>query len=181
MIPPNMFPHFPFIMGIPHHPGPMAIPVPAPNPPPAPVKPFIPQSLESWVEQREKALGWRCDGTECLIAPSTDSDGDVAMMDDELCPEDKELLSIYSPLQARDVGDGPDKVSKFVILACEHRWHRSCLTTAERSCGRGLLNSGADGRVWVRCQRCRKDGWVNDVEDTCSEGEKAEVERLVTV
>jgi len=163
--------------------------------------PFVPQSLESWTEQREKALGWRCDGTQCLIAPSTDPNNDVDMLDEEISPEGKEMLSIYSPLQlpfaihqdqetSTNTDTRTDAVKNgFVILACDHRWHRACLETAERSAGRGrsrgrTLEGDCEGegdrRVWVRCPRCRKDGWVEDLEGTPSEGEKAEVERLVT-
>jgi hypothetical protein len=141
--------------------------------------PFVPQSLESWTEQREKALGWRCDGTECLIAPSTDPDGDIDMQDDDVSPEGKEMLSIHSPLQLSIHEQGGEH-GQFVINSCEHRWHRACLETAERSSGRRLIRAEGDGRLWVSCQRCRRDGWVEDVESTPSEGESAEVERMVT-
>ena len=158
-------------------PGPTAAPATAAA---AKSYPFVPQSLESWAEQREKALGWRCDGPECSIAPSTDPEGDIDMLDEDVCPEGKEMLSIFSPSQSAFNRQESNATRDFVILACEHRWHRACLETAERSSKRGVLRANPDGRIWVRCQRCRKDGWVNDVEGTPSEGEQAEVERIVT-
>ncbi len=176
-------PNFQFLFNVPR-PGEagQALPPMTPTPPlPTASKPFVPQSLESWTEQREKALGWRCDGTECLIAPSTDSDGDIDMLDDEVSPEDKEILNIYSPVQP-PLGEYEQEAmgkEQFVILSCAHRWHRTCLRTAARSSGRGDLRAESDGRVWVRCQRCRKDGWVENAEDTPSEAEKAEVEMII--
>ena len=154
--------------------------VPTPGVDAASSYPLVPQSLDSWAEQREKALGWRCDGTECLIAPSTDPDGDVAMQDEDVSPEGKELLSIFSPSQSAFLRQESNNTQNFVMLTCEHRWHRTCLETAERSSGRGVWRANPDGRIWVRCQRCRRDGWVSDVEGTPSEGEHAEVERMVT-
>jgi hypothetical protein len=147
---------------------------PAPRPAPRPSTPIVTQSLGSWTEQREKGLGWRCDAVECLVAtpvpdPSTeddmDGDGDVSS---DMPAEDKEMLSIYSatqhsPIPAPEPGQDPnagvDANSEFVILACKDRWHRTCLETAERSAGH-CTTSDKDGREWVRCPKCRKDGWV---------------------
>jgi len=101
------------------------------------------------------------------------------MQDDDVSPEGKEMLSIHSPLQLSIHEQGGEH-GQFVINSCEHRWHRACLETAERSSGRRLIRAEGDGRLWVSCQRCRRDGWVEDVESTPSEGESAEVERMVT-
>ena len=159
------------------------------SPAPAATKaaPFVPISLESWTAQREKTLGWRCDGTDCLIAPSTDPDpdGDVEMSDEEVVgPGGKDMVSIHSPIQppvrAPEHDPGQEKGREFVVLACEHRWHRACRETAERSAGRGVEKGEGDGRVWVRCQRCRRDGWVEETDGTPSEREQAEVARLVS-
>lgn len=146
-----------------------AEPAPAAAEPPAPA--FVPQSLETWTEQREKNLGWRCDAVECLIAPpvpdnSRDESMDIDPTDeyeDDSPPGDKEMLSIYAPNQApfppREIGDEPHQGQNFVLLACEHRWHRACVETAERSAGH-TLKPDAEGREWIRCQRCRKEGWI---------------------
>ena len=136
---------------------------PAPGPPPAPEEPReatppapAPEpverpSLDSWVEGREKRLGWRCDAVVCGLAP-TDEDGD------EIMPSvTEEFISIMSPIQPPiEAGEQP---SGFEIHSCEHRWHRSCLETYERSAGHSL-DSDEDGRIWVRCEKCRKPGWI---------------------
>ena len=137
-------PHFHFFLNVPN---------PEPTPP---SKPFIPQPLESWVEQREKALGWRCDAIECLVF--NDHDGDRSSL------EATEMLSI--------------QVAEAGAEGCEHRWHRTCLEAAERGAGRARAVEG--GKVRVRCQRCEKDGWVPEVEPSLSEGESCEVERMFT-
>ncbi|KAK8865875.1 hypothetical protein IAR55_001023 [Kwoniella newhampshirensis] len=152
-------------------------------------KSFVPQSLESWTEEREKSLGWRCDAVECLFAPPVDEDADVdAEMPDEADEADdsegKEMLSIYSPLQPPltpaeaevEAGrtEGGEKAN-FVILSCPHRWHRGCLETAERSAGRFYKKQDGDERQWVRCETCRKDGWVMPRGETLR-GERGEKE-----
>lgn len=149
----------------------MAADEPAANPDEPAPPPFVPQSLESWTELREKNLGWRCDAIDCLIAPPIPDnsredtmDLDVAEDDaDETPAADKEMLSIYAPTQPpfppRAAGEGPSEDQDFVLLACEHRWHRCCLETAERSAGHSL-DPDAQGRGWIRCQKCRKEGWI---------------------
>jgi hypothetical protein len=66
------------------------------------------------------------------------------------------MLSIFSPDQLPLLHTPVP--GEFTRLACQHRWHRDCLETEERSSGRWHL--GPDGRMWVRCGLCRKDGWV---------------------
>jgi hypothetical protein len=66
------------------------------------------------------------------------------------------MLSIFAPDQS-PFSHKP-LAGEFTHLACAHRWHRDCLESEERSAGR--WNIGEDGRVWVRCGLCRKDGWV---------------------
>lgn len=129
---------------------------------------FVPQTLESWTAQREKTLGWRCDAVECLIAPpvpdadTMDVDADD---DDEVTTDagDKEMLAIYSESQApfppRDDNKEPHAGHEFVLLACPHRWHRACLETAARSAGHSTVPDES-GREWIRCARCRKEGWI---------------------
>ncbi|WVW82224.1 hypothetical protein I302_104230 [Kwoniella bestiolae CBS 10118] len=136
------------------------------TPTPAPA-PFVLQSLESWTEEREKSLGWRCDALECIFAPPTSEDEDVEMAEDNNPDEvegDKEMLSIYSTLQLPLTSDQEreeEKDGKFVLMACPHKWHRKCLEISERSSGRLFGGEGEDdGRIWVRCEKCRKDGWV---------------------
>lgn len=83
--------------------------------------------------------------------------------EDMISETDKEMLSIYSAQQpltpnAKD-GQGAQPSAEFVLLTCPHRWHRTCLEVAERSAG----HSGqpdTEGRQWVRCMTCRKEGWV---------------------
>lgn len=148
-----------------------------PPPPEEPVQPenqtpvplFVPQSLESWTAQREKGLGWRCDAIECLIAPPVpDAESmDVDVDDDEAEDADacdKEMLAIHAetqpPFQARQNGAAePHTGHGFVLLACPHRWHRACLETAARSAGHSTVPD-ASGREWIRCARCRKEGWI---------------------
>lgn len=103
------------------------------------------------------------------MAP-TEEDDDISM----LFQGDKDMLSIYSPLQpaVRHVDDEDKK--GFELHACEHRWHRTCLESTERCAGRSMRKD-SQGRVWVRCETCRKDGWVWPRERSSSEGE---VERL---
>lgn len=152
------------------NPEPRPPPTPAPEERPAPT--FVPQSLESWTEQREKTLGWRCDAVECLVAPPVpDGEGEDMDVDDppaeeeeEVIPAaDKEMLSIYSAQQPlfppSGAGEEAHAKADFVLLTCPHRWHRTCLEVAERSAGHlGLPD--AEGRQWVRCMTCRKEGWV---------------------
>jgi hypothetical protein len=137
------------------------------QPPAAPQSTFVPQSLESWTAQREKGLGWRCDAVECLIAPPV-PDAESMDIDDE--PEDetdaadKEMLAIYAESQAPfpprvNPDDEPHTGHEFVLLACPHRWHRACLETAARSAGHSTT-ADASGREWIRCARCRKEGWI---------------------
>lgn len=155
-------------MGNPEPPAPAT-----PAPEERPASTFVPQSLESWTEQREKTLGWRCDAVECLVAPPV-PDGDAEDMDVDEAPAgadeeeaipaaDKEMLSIYSaqqPLFPRSAeGEEAHANAEFVLLTCPHRWHRTCLEVAERSAGHSGLPDG-DGRQWVRCMTCRKEGWV---------------------
>ncbi|KAK4683851.1 hypothetical protein P7C73_g6366, partial [Tremellales sp. Uapishka_1] len=49
--------------------------------------PFVPIPLETWVSDKERVLGWKCDSVECLYDPEIDRDGD------------RELLSIYAETQ----------------------------------------------------------------------------------
>ncbi|WVN90312.1 uncharacterized protein L203_105548 [Cryptococcus depauperatus CBS 7841] len=127
---------------------------------------FVSQSLESWTEEREKSLGWRCDAPECIYGPPTGEDGDI-VMDSPLAVDedqrDKEIISIFSALQPPLSPAAAQKAQQdkhlFTILACPHRWHRGCLESAERTAGRMGRDDG-DGRVWARCERCRKDGWI---------------------
>jgi hypothetical protein len=90
-------------------------------------------------------------------------DVDEQADDDSATASDKEMLSIYAPLQGpfppASEGEEPHSNSAYVILACPHRWHRTCLETAERSAGH-RAEASDDGREWVRCQKCRKEGWV---------------------
>ncbi|CAK9786742.1 hypothetical protein CC85DRAFT_289483 [Cutaneotrichosporon oleaginosum] len=161
--------HIPFDFFI-IHPPPGGAPPEEPeaqpeNQPPAQPD-FIPQSLESWTAQREKGLGWRCDAVECLIAPPV-PDAESMDVDDE--PEDdadgadKEMLAIYAesqpPFPPREPGTEPHTGHEFVLLACPHRWHRACLETAARSAGHST-EPDASGREWIRCARCRKEGWI---------------------
>lgn len=153
-------------MGAPEPPAP-------PAPEERPASTFVPQSLESWTEQREKTLGWRCDAVECLVAPPVpDGDGEDMDVDEppaedveeEVLPAaDKEMLSIYSAQQPlfppSAEGEEAHANADFVLLTCPHRWHRTCLEVAERSAGHSGLPDG-EGRQWVRCMTCRKEGWV---------------------
>ncbi|WWC86187.1 uncharacterized protein L201_001060 [Kwoniella dendrophila CBS 6074] len=53
-------------------------PQPASEPSSTPTTaPFVPQSLESWAEEKERILGWRCDAPECVYAPSTKENEDT--------------------------------------------------------------------------------------------------------
>ena len=139
---------------------------PGPNGPQAPPDPaaepkkstFVPQSLESWAEVREKALGWRCDAPECALAPSNEWDGDAEMSPLDGPQDNKEMLSIYAPSQTAQLEATSGK--EFVRLSCPHRWHRTCLETLERVSGRTDLAGDEQGRLSVRCALCRKDGWV---------------------
>lgn len=138
----------------------------------SPAQPVERPSLEAWVKGRERLLGWRCDAPECGIAPPDDDDDfDTPMSLDT----DTEMLSIYSGLQPLSLTEDDDMSNRFEIHACEHRWHRTCLETMERTAGRHI-QPDAEGRVWVRCERCRKDGWIRPRRRSLSEGE---VERLV--
>lgn len=151
--------------------SPAPAPAEPPQPPPAPENKFVPQSLESWTAQREKTLGWRCDAVECLIAPPV-PDADTMDVDDDAADDaedmdvdaaDKEMLAIYAESQApfppHEVGEEPHVGQEFVLLACAHRWHRACLETAARSAGHSTAPDDS-GREWIRCARCRKEGWI---------------------
>lgn len=119
---------------------------------------FVPQTLESWAEVREKALGWRCDAPECGLAPSDDWHEDADMTASDGNKHNNEMLSIYAPSQPAHHEATTGK--EFMRLACPHRWHRSCLETLERVSGRTDLAGDEQGRLAVRCALCRKDGWV---------------------
>lgn len=139
-----------------------------PGPPPVPVER---PSLDAWVEGRERLLGWRCDAPECGVAPTNDDDDDSPMSFEG----DIEMVSIYSGLQPISLATDDGEVKGgFEIHACEHRWHRTCLETVERVSGRSVLPDG-EGRVWVKCEKCRKDGWIKPRGRSTSEGE---VEKL---
>ncbi|WRT64085.1 uncharacterized protein IL334_001013 [Kwoniella shivajii] len=166
-----------------------------PQQPTRPPTPFVPQTLESWTEEREKSLGWRCDAPECIYAPPVDEPEDVDMVDidhfqDEEDSDGREMLSIHSPLQPMFSPDqrnmtnnssDEEKNDKFVLMTCQHKWHRACLELSERSCGRLLKNQDEDGRVWVKCEKCRKDGWVDARRPDEGAPSEKEVERLIAV
>ncbi|WVQ71227.1 hypothetical protein IAR50_000752 [Cryptococcus sp. DSM 104548] len=140
-----------------------------PAPQPAreePSKPaFVPQSLESWTEEKEKVLGWRCEAPECMYGPALGEDDEGSEMPavGEEDKQDKEMINIFSPLQPAISLEAAKQAHaddhQFTILACSHRWHRGCLEGAARSAEREIRDDG-EGRGWVRCERCRKDGWV---------------------
>lgn len=142
-------------------------------------QPFVPQSLESWTEEKEKSLGWRCDAPECVYGPSTseeddDSDGYPPTTDElEEDQKNKEMVSIFSavqpPLSSAEAKEAHENDHDFTLLACTHRWHRGCLEIAERSAGRMSKDDG-EGRIWVRCERCRKDGWIPPVAESTGSG-----------
>ncbi|BEI84188.1 hypothetical protein CcaverHIS002_0407920 [Cutaneotrichosporon cavernicola] len=153
--------------------GPPEEPVQPENQAPVPQSTFVPQTLESWTAQREKSLGWRCDAIECLIAPPV-PDAELMDVDDDDETEteteteadagDKEMLAIYAENQApfpprEKPEDEPHTGHEFVLLSCPHRWHRACLETAARSAGHSMVPD-ASGREWIRCARCRKEGWI---------------------
>jgi hypothetical protein len=100
------------------------------------------------------------------MAPSEDDDEDIAMP----APEDKEMLPIFSSLQPPKTTGSPDTEKGFELHSCEHRWHRSCLESVERTAGRNLTQD-AEGRVWVRCEACRKEGWIWPRTRSIDEGE----------
>ena len=173
----NNRPHFHFFFnitdgpppGVPGMPGAVGESAGPPGPETPPAPPIERPSLEGWVKTREKALGWRCDAPDCGVAP-TEDDEDAPMPTE--C--EKEMLSIYSALQPA-VKDAENEDKKgFELHACEHRWHRTCLESVERCAGRFMKKDDA-GRVWVRCETCRKDGWIWPTSKSPSEGE---VERL---
>jgi hypothetical protein len=143
-------PHF-HMFPPPPRPGSTPGPLPSQSAPARTPSPFVPRSLESWASDREKALGLRCDAPECSLAPSPDGD-----LPSRPTGEGKDMLSIFAPDQS-PFSHKP-LAGEFTHLACAHRWHRDCLESEERSAGR--WNIGEDGRVWVRCGLCRKDGWV---------------------
>ncbi|ODO12015.1 hypothetical protein I350_00799 [Cryptococcus amylolentus CBS 6273] len=139
---------------------------PRPQQPEEPSKPpFVPQSLESWTEEKEKVLGWRCEAPECMYGPTIgeeDEDSEMPAVEGE-DKQDKEMINIFSPLQPAISLEAAKQAHtddhRFTILACSHRWHRGCLEGAARSAGREIKDDG-EGKGWVRCERCRNDGWV---------------------
>ncbi|WVO19754.1 uncharacterized protein IAS62_001044 [Cryptococcus decagattii] len=143
-------------------------------------QPFVPQSLESWIEEKEKSLGWRCDAPECVYGPSVSEEDDGTdayppSADDELGEgrRDKEMVNIFSavqpPLSSAEAIEAHETDHNFTLLACTHRWHRCCLEIAERSAKRMSKDDG-EGRVWVRCGRCRKSGWITPVAESTESG-----------
>ena len=157
--PPGDGPHMHFFVNIEHGPAPPFGP-PGPSPPqgqdvPSPAVPskvVERESLDSWVSQRERALGWRCDAPECQLAPTDDMDMDEVIPAKE---SEKDMVSILSPIQTSEGGES------FEIHGCDHRWHRTCLEVAEKSCGRSWRGD-EQGKIWVRCEKCRKNGWVRE-------------------
>lgn len=143
-------------------------------------QPFVPQSLESWIEEKEKSLGWRCDAPECVYGPSVNEEDDGTdayppTAADELGEgrRDKEMVSIFSavqpPLSSAEAIEAHETDHNFTLLACTHRWHRRCLEISERSARRMSKDDG-EGRVWVRCGRCRKSGWITPVAESTESG-----------
>ena len=169
-------PHFHFFFNISDQPLPGGLPLPTgpgldsavqesepADPPAQPERP----SLTEWVTARERSLGWRCDAPDCGVAPSEDDDDDTVMT----VEEDREMLSIFSMLQPPATAGSPLAEKKgFELHSCEHRWHRSCLESVERTAGRSL-RSDEQGRVVVRCEACRKEGWIWPRRRSLSEGE----------
>ncbi|TYJ54971.1 hypothetical protein B9479_004383 [Cryptococcus floricola] len=139
---------------------------PMPQQPEEPSKPpFVPQSLESWTEEKEKVLGWRCEAPECIYGPiirEEDEDSEMPAVEGE-DKQDKDMINIFSPLQPAISHQAAKQAHvddhQFTILACSHRWHRGCLEGAARSAAREIRDDG-EGKGWVRCERCRNDGWV---------------------
>ncbi|KAL7418879.1 hypothetical protein Q5752_006563 [Cryptotrichosporon argae] len=111
------------------------------------------ETLEAWTIQRERSLGWRCDAVECGHADAAAA-AEAQGADAEAAPHAGGSGSAALGEGARDAflrvegADGP---------VCQHRWHRACLESAGRSAGHWR---GDADRVWVRCDRCRRDGWV---------------------
>ncbi|OCF32796.1 hypothetical protein I316_05432 [Kwoniella heveanensis BCC8398] len=67
--------------------------------------------------------------------------------------------------------------SKFAVLACRHRYHRKCVSRLEKLLSPPSSNSKGDTngdrasasaendrRLFVRCARCHKDGWVRSAD-----------------
>jgi hypothetical protein len=135
-------------------------------------------ALEDWIAERETSLGWRCHAPVCLVLPS-DEDAIDTIPRKEECG----MMSIYAPVQpALEGGE-----QGFVLHACTHRWHRDCLVMEEKTSGRWKVE---DGKVWLRCGRCRKDGWIpetseqersggNFEDDEMEKGSEYEVEGIV--
>ncbi|WVR05838.1 hypothetical protein IAU60_002864 [Kwoniella sp. DSM 27419] len=178
-------------------------------------RPFVAQSLESWTQEREKSLGWRCDASECVHAAALSVDGgETTLNSEEQVDAGKEMLDLYAALTPDAVPESEErspkrqrlgttspgldkekplveveplvKYGKLGLLACPHRYHRTCIEQSERAAGRsGRQEMDKAGRVWVRCERCRKDGWVvgrrEGLEGVDEEGapSEKEVERLI--
>ncbi|WVF70899.1 hypothetical protein IAT40_005694 [Kwoniella sp. CBS 6097] len=78
----------------------------------AATKPFVPESLENWILDRERALGWRCDAPDCYyyeppLSEINEGGGDVQMgeveqADDEAAEDGKEMMSVYAVNQPWD-------------------------------------------------------------------------------
>ncbi|WWC66374.1 uncharacterized protein I206_100275 [Kwoniella pini CBS 10737] len=170
-LPPFLFPNLPLPPQLLNAPA-------APTGPPSPGQanqarspspaPFVPQSLESWTQEKEKSLGWRCDASNCHYAPSVNEEDDDVEMS-EICDDNdqgnKEMLTVYLEDLYKDNQITTGDQDNHVVLtkgsaSCGHKLHRKCLELSENLSGRITKQDDEEGKVWVKCEKCKKDGWV---------------------
>jgi hypothetical protein len=112
--------------------------------PPAPPGP----TLRQRIERREREAGLRCHDVNCGLGPSDED----PLGDDVDAIREVYQLSIMSSEKDGEIVKKP---------VCEHRFHSTCLVSAERVALRGAeaITNGA-GDVEVSCSACRGTGCV---------------------
>jgi hypothetical protein len=121
-------------------------------------------TLDEWVTLREKALHWRCDDPVCLFAPPEHLD-DVSPAEwDDWKPTDEACMPLISMGQKHAVVPDVEGQRAFNLLACPHSFHASCVRTSALSSG--WWTKDEDGRRLCRCPRCRKEGWLQEAENS---------------
>ncbi|EPQ54627.1 hypothetical protein GLOTRDRAFT_111348 [Gloeophyllum trabeum ATCC 11539] len=140
----------PFDMGA----GPRPAPRPrekrewTPPPPPGP-------TLRQRVEQKEREAGLRCDDVSCGLGPTDE--------DPIPCVDVASLKQVHiRPAGVRDEG----------ARVCAHKFHPSCLVSAERVAGWGRdveeekmeEEKSEEEEVEVSCPVCRAVGWISGAE-----------------
>lgn len=138
------------------------------------------ETLQEWVAGREKALRWRCDDPVCIHAPpehfhvgdgEADDGDDSSEVDGEWrtwqpLPSDASGLVAIRAMEELHVNRPTSEETAAAAEAarqqrCPHTYHPQCLKISCLSSNWWLEDPAEHGeKIWLRCPKCRKQGWV---------------------